>query len=233
MLDDISINRVDRFGENLRDELQDIAQDGRWGAKFDLSRAPTSDYYRARLIIGDKPQKKNFVQLNGHTYGLASYADYDDGDWKFWKLLARYSSHPGSPLWEKKKPYEHDRIIKDKKIQEWALGGSDVWAISYERLSDALSNNGAEDIKEEIMQDLKVAWAYANGRKYSTDIDQLSNRIEITLSIDRKVWSGFQEAYARLYMPRKKHPKRPSYAELRNQAVDSALVDYVKKWNRD
>ena len=48
MLNDMSIERVDKFVEKLRDRLQDIGRGAVWGAEFELSKPAGSDYYRAR-----------------------------------------------------------------------------------------------------------------------------------------------------------------------------------------
>jgi hypothetical protein len=225
MLDDENIERVDKFGEKLRDQLQYIGRNAIWGAYFDLSKPAVSDYYRSPVVIEGKAIKKNWIQLNGHTYFHPSYSSP-----KPWKLQSRFSSHPGSLLWEKKDPYQYDR-----QPQEWSLGGSDVWAISYENLAGVLSSESEDDILDEILEDLRVSWSYANGQKLPTndsfETESGENRVDITLSIDAKIWSDFQQVYALEYRSRKKLPKRPSYADLCNHAIDTALADYITKYN--
>ena len=224
MLNDDTIERVDKFGEKLRDKLQAIGRSAEWGAEFELSKPAVSDYYRAPVIVGGEPIKKNWIQLNGHTYFHPSYSSP-----KPWKLQARYSSHPGSMLWEKKDPYQYDR-----QPQEWSLGGSDVWAISYDNLAEVLAKNNEDDIMDEIIEDLRVSWSYANGQKLpqknSADAALTENRIDINLSIDAKVWSQFREIIQQQYRPRRKHPKRPSYGKLLDDAIDSALIRYINQW---
>lgn len=224
MLDDMSIERVDKFGEKLRDKLQFIGRGGGWGEKFELSKPAVSDYYRAPVVVGGKSIKKNWVQLNGHTYFHPSYSSP-----KPWKLQARFSSDPGNMLWEKKDPYQYDR-----QPQEWSLGGSDVWAISYDNLAEALLNKNEDDIRDDILEDLRISWAYSNGRKLppgnSIDTELSENRITVTLSIDSTIWSEFREIVGEQYRPRRKHPKRKPHAQLLHDAIDSALVSYVNQW---
>ena len=225
MLDDKSIEGVEKFGEKLRDRLQIIGNDSEWGAKFDLLKAGGSDYYSAKVIIEGEPIKKNWVQLNGQTYFHPSYTSP-----KPWKLLARFSSPPGSLLWEKKPPYIYNRQPK-----EWSLGGEDVWAISYENLAEALSNKSEDDIMDEILEDLRVSYCYANLQQPPQDSTNTlkpagADRVDITFSIDEKIWSEFREIVAQQYRPRRKHPKRPSYAKLQNDAIDSALMLYINQW---
>ena len=219
----IDIERVDKFGEKLRDRLQTIGNEASWGAKFDLSRPAVSDYYRAPVMVGGVGIKKNWIQLNGHTYFHRSYCSPEP-----WKLQARFPSHPGSPLWEKKPPYVHG-----SQPQEWSLGGPDVWAVSYENLSKALSDQGEDDVLDETLGDLRISWSYANGQPLpqdSVDDGGSAGRVDITLSIDTAVWRQFQQVYAQRYKSRRKHPKRKSYAELQNEAIDEALTQYVAKY---
>jgi len=62
-----------------------------------------------------------------------------------------------------------------------------------------------------------------------TDSRQSTGRVDVTLSISAAVWSEFQQVYSQRYRPRRKHPNLPSYAKLRDGAVDSALMDYITK----
>jgi hypothetical protein len=223
MLEEKDIKAVDDFGELLIEALSGIGERGDWGAKFTVSKAPGSDYRRSPVISGGVPIKKNWVQVNGQTYSHPSYSSP-----KPWKVQARFASSPGSPLWEKKPPYERDR-----QPLEWSLGGLDVWAISYESLSKALSERRMYEVRDEILTDLRASWAYANGQmprqQYPADAGP-GNRIEVSLSIDSKIWSEFQQIYAKRYRSRKKQPKRPSYGQLRDEALDDALRDYIEKW---
>lgn len=142
--------------------------------------------------------------------------------------MARFSAPPGSLLWEKKPPYIYNRIPL-----EWSLGGSHVWAISYENLAEALSTEIEDDIMDEILEDLRVSWSYANGQKLppqnSVGTVLSGNRIDITLSIDGTVWSKFREMVAQQYRHRRKHLKRPSHTELLDDAIDSALTLYMNQ----
>ena len=225
MLNDMSIERVDKFVEKLRDRLQDIGRSVVWGAEFELSKPAGSDYYRAKVIIQGKPIDKNWIQLNGHTYNHPSYTSQGIQ----WKIQARFSSNSASPLpWEKKEPYD-----KTKNSHEFSLGGMYIWAISYDKLYEALSNEGEDNVMDEILGDLRVSWSYANGQQLPQDSANsglCTGRVDITLSISTAVWSEFQQIYAQRYRSRRKQPKRPSYAELRDDAVDDALRDYVTKW---
>jgi len=222
VLDEANIERVDKFGEKVRDRLQAIGESGDWGAKFAISQPPVSDYYRAPVLVGGEPIRKNWLQLNGHTYFHPSYSSP-----RPWKLQARFASPPDSPLWEKKTPYVHNR-----QPQEWSLGGLDVWAISYEKLAEALSEEKEDDIMDEILRDLALSWAYTNGQELPQDSAssrQSDDRVEVTLSISSSVWSEFQRVYSQQYRSRRKHPRRPSYARLRDDAVDVALMEYVTR----
>lgn len=225
MLQEGAIERVDRFAEKLRDRLQAIGKNGEWGEVFELSRPPASTHYRARVIVGGQPIDKNWIQLNFHSYDHPSYSSP-----KPWLIQARFISPPGSPLWEKKEQY-----IRNRPSREFSLGGLDVWAISYENLDQALSNQSEDDVIEEILRDLRVSWAYANGQQLPEDFldsRQSAGRIDVTLSIDAALWAEFQQLYAQRYRSRKKHPKRPAYAELRDDAVHAALRDYIEKWRK-
>lgn len=224
MIDESYIKRVDGFGEKLKDLLSRIGEGGKWGAKVTVSKLPGSDYWRSQVIAEGEPQKKNWVQINGRTYSHPSYSSP-----KPWKIQARFASPPGSPLWEKKLPY-----IRSRQPLEWSLGGLDVWAISYESLSKALSEQEERDIVNEILADLAASWAYANGRTQARDsvkVGEPHDRVQIPLSIDPAIWAEFQQSYARGYSSRRKHPKRPSYAKLRDDAIDEAFLDYVAKRN--
>jgi len=223
MIDDEAIERVDRFGEKLRDKLKAVGREGRWGDKFDLSKPAVSDYYRSPVIVDGNPIKKNWIQLNGHTYFHPSYSSP-----KPWKLQARFPSCPSNPLWEGKPPYQRNR-----QPQEWSLGGSDVFAISYESLTEILSGESEDGVMDEILEDLRISWSYANGYFSQSNLSKIEaseRRSDITLSINTELWSRFQTLYSLQYRSRKKHPKRPSYADLRNEAIDSAIADYIAKW---
>jgi len=227
MLDLANIEHVDKFSEKLRDRLQVIGRNGEWGAVFELSKAAGSDYYRAPVIIVGKAIKKNWLQLNGSTYFHPSYSSP-----KPWKIQARFEYHlpPNSHLWEKKIPYVYNR-----QPLEWSIGGTDVWAIPYEKLAEALSSESEDDVLDQILGDLRVSHAYANGHQILQDSDdsiQSTGRVNVMLSVDAEVWSKFEQVYSHRYRSRKKHPKRPSYASLRDDAIDTALRDYVTKCKR-
>ena len=221
MLDEMSIERVDKLVEKLRDRLQDIGRSGQWGALFELSKAPGSDYYRAPVMVGGKAIKKNWVQVNGSTYFHPSYSSP-----LRWKIQARFGSRPRSPLWKKKEPYIHNR-----QPLEWSIAGSDVYGISYESLAEALSKGNEDDIIiDEILQDLRISWAYANGLQDFAESGVAEGDTYLTLRIDKNLWDEFQNLYSQQYRSRKKHPKRPSYAELEYWAVHTALKDYITKY---
>jgi len=225
VLDEISIRRVDEFGDKLRDRLEAIGRGAEWGASFEFLKAPASDYYRAQVIVGDKT--KNYIQLNGYVHDNLSYSQLTPSfPPKPWKIQARFGSVPGSPLWEKKEPY-----VRNRQPQDFSIGGQDIWAICYEKLAEVLSNGSDDDVMDEILSDLRISWAYANGQAFPQGYAsrQSESRVTVTLSIDATAWSEFQKAYAQLYRSRRRHPKRPSYAELQNNAVDTALSDYVNK----
>jgi len=227
MLDNSSIECVDKFAEALQKQLERIGECGEWGATFKVEKAANSDYWHSKvqvIVEGElEPRSinKNWIQLNGRTYSHRSYSSP-----KPWKLQARFLLPPVSPLWEKKPPY-----IYNRPVLEWSLGGPDVWAISYENLAKALSDRKVEDVSDEIIKDLRVSWAYSNktdiakGSAYSV---QSYGRVRVTISINEKLWSEFEQLYSQRYRSRKKHPKRPSYAELRDSAIDEALKNYVK-----
>lgn len=226
-MEDLSVERVDKFGEQLRDQLQDIGRGAVWGAEFDLSKPAGSDYYRAKVIIQGKPIDKNWIQLNGHTYYHPSYSSQGIP----WKIQVRLSSNPASPLpWERKVPYE-----KNENPHERSISGIDVFAISYDKLYEALLNEGENSVMDEILEDLHVSWAYANGQQPPQDLantnsEQSAGRVDITFSIDERIWSEFRAIVHQQYRPRRKHPKGPSYAKLLEDAVDSALMSYVNQW---
>lgn len=219
MIEEIGIKRVDKFAEKLRDGLIVIGERGDWGAKFTVSKAQVSDYWRSQVIVRGEPVKKNWLQLNGQTYSHPSYASP-----KAWKIQARFDSPPGSPLWEKKPAY-----IRDRQPLEWSLGGLDVWAIAYESLLMALEVQDEEDIEYEILSDLKSSWAYANGQKQEQvgSSSEPPGRVQVTLSINYEIWGDFQQASSRDYRSRRKHSNRPSYAKLRDEAIDEAMLNYV------
>jgi len=225
MLEDMSIERVDKFGEKLRDQLQDIGRGAVWGTEFELSKPHGSDYYRVPVYVGGKPIKKNSIQLNGHTYYQPSYSSKGIQ----LKVIARFSSNPASPLpWEKKDAFE-----KTKNSHEFSIGGIDVFAISYDKLYEALLNEGEDSVMDEILEDLRASWSYANRQQPledSIDTELSEDRIDITLSIKAKYWSEFREIVAQQYRPRRKHPKRPSYAKLLDDAIDIALMSYINQW---
>ena len=116
MIEETGVKRVDKFAEKLRDDLTAIGERGDWGAKFTVSKAQVSDYWRSQVIVRGAPVKKNWLQLNGQTYSHPSYRSP-----KEWKIQARFDSPPDSPLWEKKPAY-----IRDRQPLEWSLGGLDV-----------------------------------------------------------------------------------------------------------
>jgi hypothetical protein len=243
----------DRLATMLRDWLQGIGIDGELLEELSLKKAGKSDYWSAKVrgfdVNGNpKAIDKNYVQLNGRTYHNLSYASP-----KAWKLLSRFSSPPSSLLWEKKPPYIYNRQPK-----EWSPGGPDVWGVSYESFAEGLSKQNENDIMDEIMEDLHISWAYAFGIALHPDFvssgaerpdngeeqqrlqllqdsanivrPKGEDRVDITLSIDEKVWSEFRAIVHQQYAPRRKHPKRPSYAKLLKDAVDSALMSYVNQW---
>lgn len=243
----------DRLQVMLRDWLQGIGIEGELLEELSLKKAGKSDYWSAKVRGFDrdgnpKATNKNWVQLNNRTYYHPSYSSP-----KPWRLLSRFSSPPSSLLWEKKPPYVYNR-----QPQEWSPGGPDVWGVCYESLAEALSKQSENDIMDEILEDLHTSWAYAFGIQLHPDFvssgsegpdngeqqqpSQLpqdstnivkpegEDRVDITLSIDEKVWSEFRVIVHQQYRPRKKHPKRPSYAKLLEDAVDSALMSYVNQW---
>jgi hypothetical protein len=212
------IDLVDRFGERLRDKLKEIGKSGTWGAEFQLSRPSGSDYHRAQVMIAGKAVRKNFIQLNGHVSHNPAYSTL--------KILARFGSPPGNPIWGKKETQE------DKQGYDWSLSGPDVYTISYDNLAKALLNQKEEDVLEELLADLRLSCSYSNKLELSEDSAdswQPPGRVDVTLSIDAAVWSDFQQLYVQRYRSRKKHPKRPSYAELRDDAVNAAFRDYLDK----
>jgi hypothetical protein len=219
VLEETGIKRVDEFAEKLKDSLTTIGDRGDWGARFSVSKASVSDYWRSQVIVRGEPVKKNWLQLNGQTYSHPSYKSP-----KEWKIQARFDSPPDSPLWEKKPAY-----IRDRQPLEWSLGGLDVWAIAYESLSAALELQDEEDVEYEILSDLKSSWAYANSQKQEqvASDNEPRGRVQVTLSINSEIWAGFQEASSRDYRSRRKHSNRPSYAKLRDKAIDEALLNYV------
>lgn len=227
MIEETGIKRADKFAEKLRDDLTAIGERGDWGAKFTVSKANVSDYWRSQVIVRGEPVKKNWLQLNGQTYSHPSYRSP-----KAWKIQARFDSPPDSPLWEKKPPY-----IRDRQPLEWSLGGLDVWAIAYESLSMALEVQDEEDVEYEVLSDLMASWAYANTQKQERVVSnsEPQGRIQVTLSINSEIWGDFQQASSRAYRPRRNHSKRPSYAKLRDEAIDEALLNYlaVKKAPED
>jgi len=260
MLDEKSIEQVDEFGEKLNDRLQAMLRDWLQGIgiegelleELSFKKAGKSDYWSAKVRGFDgngnpKATNKNWVQLNNRTYYHPSYSSP-----KPWKLLSRFSSPPSSLLWEKKPPYVYNR-----QPQEWSPGGPDVWGVSYESLAEALSKQSENDIMDEILEDLHTSWASAFGIQLHPDfvssesedadnreqqslqlLQESTNivkpegeaRVDITLSIKEKVWSEFRSIVNQQYRPRKKHPKRPSYAKLLQDAVDSALNLYIDQW---
>lgn len=155
VIEETCIKRVDKFAEKLRDNLTAIGERGDWGAKFTVSKAQVSDYWRSQVIVRGVPVKKNWLQLNGQTYSHPSYRSP-----KEWKIQARFDWPPDSPLWEKKPAY-----IRDRQPLEWSLGGLDVCAIAYESLLTALGVQDEEDVEYEIISDLRSSWAYANSLK--------------------------------------------------------------------
>ncbi len=100
----------------------------------------------------------------------------------------------------------------------------------------ALGVEDIDDVKTAILDDLKVSWAYANKQTQIQDAVtnkyQDDKRVEINLSIDSNIWSEFCQLYTGRYRSRKKHPKRPSYAKLRDDAIDVALWEYIDKQKR-
>lgn len=216
------IKQVDKFAEKLRDDLTMIGERGDWGANFTVSKAQVSDYWRSQVIERGEPVKKNWLQLNGQTYSHPSYRSP-----KAWKVQARFDSPPDSPLWEKKPAY-----IRDRQPLEWSLGGLDVWAIAYERLSAAFEVLGEADVEFEILSDLRSSWAYANSQKQELvgSSSEPQGRVQVTLSINSEIWGDFQQASSRDYRSRRKHSNRPSYAKLREEAIDEALLDYIAKY---
>ena len=227
MLNEDSIQRVNHFLEKLKDRLKTIGMKALWGAPFELSPAPRSDYDRAPVNdVEGQPIRKNWLQINNNTYFHPSYTSP-----KPWACQARFFSTPGGPLWEKKEPYVYDR-----QPREFSLGGLDVYAISYDKLDEALANRSEDDIMEEVLADLRISWAYSNGQQLpqdSADSMQSAGRVDITLSISASVWSEFQKVYAQRYRSRRKHTKRPSYAELRDDAVNAAFRDYIDKCKKE
>ena len=228
MLNNLSnenIERVDKFGEKLRDRLQEIGHSALWGEEFEVSKPALSDYYRVKVMVNGKPIEKNWLQLNGHTYHHPNYASQGIP----WKLHSRFSSNPASPLpWEKKEPY-----AKTNNNHEMSPGGKDVLSISYPTLYEALSEDGEEKVMDQILEDLHVSWAYNNGRGSSQNPDNLreqTNRTDVTLSVDATRYSEFRQIIAQQYRPRGKHPKRPSYAKLHNDAIDAAITLYIDLW---
>lgn len=146
-----AVNKIDELGDKLIKQLEAVAKQGLWGQVFPCAKAPGSDYWGSPSLRGGIPIRKKWVQLNGHTYYHPSYASP-----KPWKIQARFSTDPGSGLWEKKPPYVHNR-----KPLEWSLGGGDVWAVSYEAISKAMDNIGESGLIEKLLVDLKVSWEYA------------------------------------------------------------------------
>jgi len=213
------IERVDKFAEKLKNDLTAIGERGDWGAKFTVSKAQVSDYWRSQVIVKGEPVKKNWLQLNGQTYSHPSYRSP-----KAWKIQARFDSPPDSPLWEKKPPY-----IRDRQPLEWSLGGLDVWAIAYESLSTALEVQDEEDVEYEILSDLKSSWAYANSQKQDQVIssNEPQGRVQVTLSINSEIWGDFQRASLQDYRSRRKYSNRPSYAKLRDEAINEAMLNYI------
>jgi hypothetical protein len=74
-------------------------------------------------------------------------------------------------------------------------------------------------IKEDIMDDNLSKQSY-----------QCAGRVNIPVSVDSAIWAEFRKTVEKQYRPRKKYPKRPSYAKLLEDAVDSALMAYVNEW---
>jgi len=68
VIEETGINRVDKFAEKLRYDLAAIGGRGDWGAKFTVSKAQVSDYWRSQVIVRGEPVKNNWLQLNGQTY---------------------------------------------------------------------------------------------------------------------------------------------------------------------
>lgn len=146
-----AVDKIDKLGEKLIGQLVEIAGQGPWGAVFPFAKAPGSDYWGSPSLRGGMPIRKKWVQVNGHTYYHPSYASP-----KPWKIQARFTTEPGSGLWEKKPPYVHNR-----KPLEWSLGGGDVWAVSYEAILKAIDTIGEPGLVEKLLADLKVSWEYA------------------------------------------------------------------------
>ncbi len=146
-----AVDKVNKLGEKLIEQLETISKQGVWGQVFPFAKAPGSDYWGSPALRGGMPIRKKWVQINGHTYYHPSYASP-----KPWKIQARFSIDPGSGLWEKKPPYVHNR-----KPLEWSLGGGDVWAVSYETISKVIDNTGEQGLIDKLLADLKVSWGYA------------------------------------------------------------------------
>ncbi len=140
------IERVDKFGELLASELKKIGQEGRWGQKFDFEKPGVSDYWRARIIRNGVIKDRNWLMLNGRTYYHPAYASP-----KPWKIHARFGNAPKSRLWEKKQSWHP---------HEFSLGGKDVWAISYDELAKAISEQGEEAVLKILVDGLRQSFAY-------------------------------------------------------------------------
>jgi hypothetical protein len=143
MLDQSAVSSVDKLGEVLRYKLEDAAN-GKWEKPFEFGKATKSDYWRGKVSAS-----RNWVQLNGRVYGHPSYDN--------WKIQARFSHTPKSGFWQKKQPYKYNR-----SPQEWSLGGSNVWAISYEDLLSLLQKASTEDVVAKLLEDLKDSWTHLN-----------------------------------------------------------------------
>ncbi|MGQ9545965.1 MAG: hypothetical protein ACUVTR_02200 [Dehalococcoidia bacterium] len=253
-VDEFGERLKDRLQNALREWLQSIGIEGELLEELSLKKADKSDYWSAKVRGFDGngnpiAVRKNWVQLNGQTHDHPSYSSP-----KPWKLLSRFCSPPSSLLWEKKPPYIHNR----QPYLEWSPGGQDVWAVSYESLAEALSRQSESDVMDEIMEDLHTSWAYAfhiqldpefvsnafegsgsRGQQPPSQRPQYptnnakpggGDRVVITLSINSAVWDEFRQIVRNQYRPRRKHPRRPSYAKLLENAIDSALMTYVNQW---
>ena len=56
---------------------------------------------------------------------------------------------------------------------------------------------------------------------------QPAARVEIPLSLDSALWGKFRRIVEQQYRRRTKHPSRPSYGKLLEDAIDGALILYI------
>jgi len=95
-------------------------------------------------------RRLNWLQWNDGSRPLPIQFDNDRGVMRTWKLFARFGTEP-SGLWERPETYKHDH--------RWMLGGSDVWALSYEALRGYLKR--LPELEARLKEDLKLSYRYS------------------------------------------------------------------------